>query len=127
MFDTKGPLNAVAFRVLAPTGWHYKPHTEVGETVVASPHKVYGPENIDLCTEAHMREPPEPGFEVIVVKDATAADAGRGRWLRRRRNQFRFHGQRGGGDRRRHRRDEGRLENDETWPSSQRDSVRGPQ
>ena len=72
----------------------YKPYIEDGETVVASPHKVYGPENNDLvlqlrkrgigrvilggmsanlCTEAHMRELLEQGFEVIVVKDATAA------------------------------------------------------
>ena len=63
-------------------------------TVVASPHKVYGPETNDLvlqlrkrgidkvilggmsanlCTEAHMRELLEQGFEVAVVKDATAA------------------------------------------------------
>jgi len=62
--------------------------------VVASPHKVYGPENNDLvlqlrkrgigrvilggmsanlCVEAHLRELLEQGFEVIVVKDATAA------------------------------------------------------
>jgi len=68
--------------------------SEYGETVVASPHKVYGPENNDLmlqlrkrgidkvilggmsanlCTEAHMRELLERGFEVAVVSDATAA------------------------------------------------------
>ncbi len=62
--------------------------------MVASPHKVYGPENNDLvlqlrkreigrvilggmsanlCIEAHMRELLEQGFEVIVVKDATTA------------------------------------------------------
>jgi nicotinamidase-related amidase len=61
---------------------------------VVSPHKVYGPESNDLtlqlrkrgiskvvlagmsanlCTEAHMRELLEDGFEVTVVKDATAA------------------------------------------------------
>jgi nicotinamidase-related amidase len=60
---------------------------------VVSPHKVYGPENNDLvlqlrkrniskvilggmsanlCVEAHMRELLEQGFEVAVVKDATA-------------------------------------------------------
>jgi nicotinamidase-related amidase len=64
-----------------------------GETVVASPHKVYGPETNDLalqlrkrgvdkvvlagmsanlCVEAHMRQLTEDGFEVTVVKDATA-------------------------------------------------------
>ena len=62
--------------------------------MVASPHKVYGPETNDLvlqlrkrgidkvvlagmsanlCVEAHMRELMEQGFEVAVVKDATAA------------------------------------------------------
>ncbi len=72
----------------------YKPYIEDGETIIASPHKVYGPENNDLilqlrkrgidkvilagmsanlCTEAHMREFLEQGFEVAVVKDATAA------------------------------------------------------
>ncbi len=60
---------------------------------MASPHKVYGPENNDvvlqlrkrginkvilggmsanLCVEAHLRELLEQGFEVAVVKDATA-------------------------------------------------------
>ena len=58
-----------------------------------SPHKVYGPESNDLvlqlrkrgidkvvlagmsanlCVEAHLRELTEQGFEVCVVKDATA-------------------------------------------------------
>ena len=65
-----------------------------GTTVVTSPHKVYGPETNDLalqlrkrgidkvilagmsanlCVEAHMRQLTEDGFEVTVVKDATAA------------------------------------------------------
>jgi len=65
-----------------------------GETIVTSPHKVYGPETNDLalqlrkrgidqvvlagmsanlCVEAHMRQLTEDGFEVFVVKDATAA------------------------------------------------------
>ncbi|MCZ6491840.1 MAG: isochorismatase family protein, partial [Acidobacteria bacterium] len=63
-------------------------------TVVASPHKVYGPESNDLalqlrkrgitkvilagmsanlCVESHLRGLLEEGFEVAVVKDATAA------------------------------------------------------
>ena len=67
---------------------------EDGETVIASPHKVYGPETNDLvlqlrkrridnvilagmsanlCVESHLRELLEQGFEVTVVKDATAA------------------------------------------------------
>ncbi len=65
-----------------------------GKTVVTSPHKVYGPEQNDLvlqlrknkidqvllagmsanlCVESHLRELLEMGFEVAVVKDATAA------------------------------------------------------
>ncbi len=95
MFDRKGPLNVDGFTG-SGADWleRCKPYIEDGETVVASPHKVYGPENNDLvlqlrkrgigrvilggmsanlCTEAHMREFLEQGFEVIVVKDATAA------------------------------------------------------
>jgi nicotinamidase-related amidase len=65
-----------------------------GETIVVSPHKVYGPQTNDLalqlrkrgvskvvlagmsanlCVEAHLRQLTEDGFEVHVVKDATAA------------------------------------------------------
>lgn len=65
-----------------------------GETVVVNPHKVYGPQTNDLtlqlrkrgissvvlagmsanlCVEAHLRQLTEDGFEVHVVKDATAA------------------------------------------------------
>ena len=71
----------------------YKPFIEDGETVIASPHKVCGPESNDLilqlrkrmvnkvvlagmsanlCVESHLRELVEQGFEVAVVKDATA-------------------------------------------------------
>jgi len=72
----------------------YKKHIHNGKTIVCSPHKVYGPEANDLvlqlrknkieqvilagmsanlCVEAHMRELLEQGFEIAVVKDATAA------------------------------------------------------
>ena len=72
----------------------YKEYINDGKTIVASPHKVYGPENNDLvlklrknridqvilagmsanlCVEAHLRELLECGFEVAVVRDATAA------------------------------------------------------
>lgn len=95
MFDRKDALNLDGF---AGSGadWleRYKPYVEDGETVVTSPHKVYGPETNDLvlqlrkrgvdkvilagmsanlCTESHMRELIEQGFEVAVVSDATAA------------------------------------------------------
>ena len=72
----------------------YKTHIEDRQTVVASPHKIYGPENNDLVlqlrkrrvdrvilagmsaalyTEANMRELLDQGFEVAVVMDGTAA------------------------------------------------------
>lgn len=72
----------------------YKPFIEDGKTVVVSPHKVWGPQSNDLvlqlrkryvnkvilagmlanlCVESHLRELLEQGFEVAVVKDATAA------------------------------------------------------
>ncbi len=95
MFDRKGPLNLEGFEG-SGADWlePYKPYIQDGETVVASPHKVYGPETNDLilqlrkrgidkiilggmsanlCVESHLREFLEQGFEVAVVKDATAA------------------------------------------------------
>lgn len=72
----------------------YKPYILDGKTVIASPHKVYGPQQNDLvlqlrkkrvdqvilagmsanlCVESHLRELLEQGFEVAVVRDATAA------------------------------------------------------
>lgn len=94
MFDRTGPLNLEGFEG-SGADWLeiYKPYINDGETVVSSPHKVYGPENNDLmlqlrkrgidkvilggmsanlCTESHMRELMERGFEVAVVSDATA-------------------------------------------------------
>jgi nicotinamidase-related amidase len=71
----------------------YKKYINDGLTIVTSPHKVYGPEANDLvlqlrkngidqvilagmsanlCVESHLRELLEQGFEVAVVKDATA-------------------------------------------------------
>jgi nicotinamidase-related amidase len=95
MFDRKDPLSVEGF---AGSGadWleRYKPYINDGKTTVTSPHKVYGPETNDLvlqlrkqgidkvilggmsanlCTESHMRELMEQGFEVAVVSDATAA------------------------------------------------------
>ena len=95
MFDRKGALSLEGF---AGSGadWlaRYKPYINDGRTVVTSPHKVYGPQSNDLvlqlrkagidkvvlagmsanlCTESHMRELIEQGFEVLVVPDATAA------------------------------------------------------
>lgn len=95
MFDREGALTTEGF---AGSGadWleQYKKYIDDGATVVSNPHKVYGPETNDLvlqlrkrgidkiilggmsanlCTESHMRELIEQGFEVAVVSDATAA------------------------------------------------------
>ncbi len=95
MFDRKGALTVEGFRG-SGADWleRYKPYLDDGDTVVASPHKVYGPQANDLalqlrkrgiskvilagmsanlCVESHLREMLEQGFEVAVVKDATAA------------------------------------------------------
>jgi nicotinamidase-related amidase len=95
MFDRKDSLSIEGFEG-SGADWlqQYKPYIQDGKTVVTSPHKVYGPETNDLvlqlrkrgidkvilagmsanlCTESHMRELIEQGFEVAVVKDATAA------------------------------------------------------
>ena len=95
MFDRKGALNTEGFPG-SGADWlaQYKRYIEDGKTIVASPHKVYGPESNDLalqlrkrgkskvilagmsanlCVEAHLRELLEQGFEVAVVSDATAA------------------------------------------------------
>ena len=94
MFDRKGPLSVDGF---AGSGAdfmpEYKPYIEDGKTIIASPHKVYGPEANDLslqlrkagvdkvilagmsanlCVQAHLHELLEQGYEVAVVRDATA-------------------------------------------------------
>ena len=95
MYDRPDPLDLTGFEGSGGDFLdQYKPYIHDGETVVANPHKVYGPENNDLllqlrkrridsvylcgmsanlCTESHLREMLEQGFEVTVVKDATAA------------------------------------------------------
>jgi nicotinamidase-related amidase len=95
MFDRKGALTLEGFEGSGADFMpQYKPYIEDGKTIIASPHKVYGPQNNDLvlqlrknhvdqvilagmsanlCVEAHMRELLEQGFEVAVVRDATAA------------------------------------------------------
>lgn len=94
MFDRQGALTTSGFDG-SGADWHepLKGLIEHENVVVASPHKVYGPESNDLvlqlrkrgidkvilagmsanlCVEAHLRELTEQGFEVAVVKDATA-------------------------------------------------------
>jgi nicotinamidase-related amidase len=95
MFDRPGPLQVDG---LSGSGadWleQYKPYIADSDTVVCSPHKMYGPEQNDLvlqlrkrgigqvilagmsanlCVESHLRELLEQGFDVAVVSDATAA------------------------------------------------------
>lgn len=95
MFDRKGALTVDGFEG-SGADWmpQYKKYINDGETIVTSPHKVYGNDTNDLtlqlrkrgvdqvilagmsanlCTESHMRELLEQGFEVAVVRDATAA------------------------------------------------------
>jgi len=94
MFNRDGALSLDGFSG-SGADWleQFKPYIDDGKTVVANPHKVYGPENNDLalqlrkrgmnkvilggmsanlCVEAHLRGLLEQGFEVAVVKDATA-------------------------------------------------------
>lgn len=94
MFDRRGPLTTEGFGG-SGADWHepLKPLIDRDDVVITSPHKVYGPESNDLvlqlrkrgidkvilagmsanlCVEAHLRELTEQGFEVAVVKDATA-------------------------------------------------------
>jgi nicotinamidase-related amidase len=95
MFDREGALTVEGLDG-SGADWlkQYKPLINDGKTIVTSPHKVYGPESNDLalqlrkrgidkvilagmsanlCVESHLRELLEQGFEVAVVKDATAA------------------------------------------------------
>ncbi len=94
MFDRKGPLTLDGFEGSGADFMpEYKPYILDGKTIIASPHKVYGPETNDLalqlrkhgvsqiilagmaanlCVESHLRELLEQGFEVVVVRDATA-------------------------------------------------------
>lgn len=107
----RGPVQALMnqidmFKVSGPTAYDgfegsggdffepLKAMINDGETIITSPHKVYGPESNDLalqlrkrgvqtvilggfaanlCTDSHMRELMEQGFNVVVIKDAVGA------------------------------------------------------
>jgi nicotinamidase-related amidase len=95
MFDRAGALTTDGFENSGADFMpQYKQYINDGKTIVTSPHKLYGNESNDLalqlrkqkvdqvilagmsanlCTESHMRELLEQGFEIAVVKDATAA------------------------------------------------------
>ena len=93
-FARRGALTLEGF-ASSGADWldRFKPYIEDGKTIVVSPHKVWGPQTNDLvlqlrkrgigkiilggmlaniCVESHLRELLEQGFEVAVVKDATA-------------------------------------------------------
>ena len=94
MFDRMGPLNLDGFEG-SGADWmpQYKKYINDGETVICSPHKVYSLAQNDLnlqlrkrgidkvilagmsanlCVQAHLYEMLELGYEVAVVRDATA-------------------------------------------------------
>ena len=94
VFARKGPLTLDGFDG-SGADWpeRFKPYLRECDTVVASPHKVYGTASNDLvlqlrkrriekvvlagpagnlCVEAHLRDFLEHGFEVAMVRDATA-------------------------------------------------------
>ncbi len=95
MFDRQAPTDLTDFENSGADFMpQYKQYINDGKTIVVSPHKVYGPETNDLvlqlrkagvdkvilagmsanlCTQAHLHELLEQGFEVAVVRDATAA------------------------------------------------------
>jgi nicotinamidase-related amidase len=94
MFERKGNLNLDGFRGSGADFMpEFKQYIEDGKTLVASTHKLYGPQSNDLmlqlrkqgidkiiltgmasnlCVESHLREFLERGFEVVVVRDAIA-------------------------------------------------------
>jgi len=94
VFAREGPLTLDGFEG-SGADWpdRFKPLLRECDTVVASPHKVYGTASNDLvlqlrkrrvekvvlfgpagnlCVEAHLRDFLEHGFEVAMVRDATA-------------------------------------------------------
>jgi len=95
MFNRKSPYSMEGFdNSGADFMPEYKKYILDGKTIITSPHKVYGPQANDLglqlrknridqvilagmsanlCVESHLRDLLEQGFEVAVVKDATAA------------------------------------------------------
>jgi len=95
MFDRKGPLNTDGFENSGADFMpQYKKYIHDGKTIIASPHKVYGPETNDLdlqlrkngiskiilagmsanlCVQAHLYNLLERGYQIAVVRDATAA------------------------------------------------------
>lgn len=94
MFERTDPLSLQGFDG-SGADWmpEYKSYIQDGRTVVCSPHKIAGPQTNDVvfqlrkkrvdqvilagmaanfCIESHLRDLVEKGFEVAVVRDATA-------------------------------------------------------
>ncbi len=94
MFDRRDPLSLEGFDG-SGADWmpEYKEFIQDGKTIVCSPHKIAGPQTNDVvfqlrkkkidkvilagmaanfCVESHLRDLVEKGFEVAVVRDATA-------------------------------------------------------
>lgn len=94
LLDRKGALSLDGFKDSgADFPARYAPYIQHANTIVTSPHKAYGTSTNDmilqlrrnrvekiilagpvgnLCVEAHMRDFIEHGFEVAMVRDATA-------------------------------------------------------
>jgi nicotinamidase-related amidase len=93
-FARKSPLSVDGFEN-SGADWmpEFKPFIEDGKTIICSPHKLFGSQQNDLalqlhkrridqillagmsanlCVESHLRDLVERGFEVAVVRDATA-------------------------------------------------------
>ncbi len=93
-FARKDPLSVEGFEG-SGADWmpEFKPFIQDAKTIVCSPHKIFSPKPNDLelqlrkrridqivlagmsanlCVESHLRELIEAGFEVAVVRDATA-------------------------------------------------------
>lgn len=95
MFDRSGPLDLKGFEGSGADFMpEYKEMILDGKTIITSPHKVYGPSTNDLdlqlrkrgvdkvilagmsanlCVQSHLYDLLERGYEVAVVRDATAA------------------------------------------------------
>jgi nicotinamidase-related amidase len=95
MFNRRSPYSMEGFENSGADFMpQYKQYIFDSKTIIASPHKVYSPEQNDLalqlrknhidqvilagmsanlCVESHLRALLERGFEVTVVRDATAA------------------------------------------------------
>ena len=93
-FARRGPLTLEGFRE-SGADWvaRFKPYIDDDQTIVCSPHKVFGPQTNDavlqlgkrginkvvlggmianMCVESHLRHFLDVGLEIAVVKDATA-------------------------------------------------------